>query len=1052
MNITEAALKNRLLVKFIVWALVVGGVLSFFRMGKMEDPELIVRQAQVVTIYPGASAYEVELQVTDPLEKAIRSMTGIGSVESKSSNDLSIIQVTLDVTLPEKEIQQHWDLLRRKVGDAAPSLPAEARAPVVMDDFGDVYGLFYVVTADGFSDELFNGYVEKIRQELQTVEGVGKVALYGQRQPCVYIDIRQDRLAAPGVHFYELLLAIGNQNRMVYPGYFHSGDHRIRLDVTDPYRRIEDIENLLVAGHEDEPLRLKDLATVGRGVVEPSRSSMRYDGRPAIGLAVSMAPGFDITRVGRRTEAQLQRMANDGSLPLGIDAHKVFFQSDRVDDAIATFLVNLLESVLIVVVVLMLSMGFRSGVILGSNLLVIVLTSFLALYLFDGTLQRVSLGALILAMGMLVDNAIVIIDGILIDAQRGMAKPHALTHTATKTALPLLGATLIAVLAFFPIFLSPDMAGVYVRDLFIVLAVSLLVSWLLSLTLVPLQAGGFLKIKSPPAGDGAAAAALFDGKFYTAFRRMLYFMLAHRTATLTVVAVLLVLTVVGFRFVRQGFFPDFKYEQAYIEYRMPEGTRIEQVQADLQDIERRLLGREEIAHVTSSYGGTPFRYNLVRSFAEPSLSYGELIVDFASPEAMAAALPVLQQELSDAYPQAYVRIKQYNLMYKPWPVEVLFAGPDPAVLKQLAARAEAIMEAEPSAMLVTNDWPPASPVLAVDYDQPSARRAGVARADVALSLLAATDGLPVGAYYNGRVAEPMYLRSVDARGEPVEDLSHIPVVAALPSASALDKTTLAGWLTGAADLSMVIAGLLQPPLLAQVSDGVALRWDDPVVRRHNGQRCIRAQCNNRFGFTAKQTRAAIRPAIEQLPLPQGYTMEWRGEAQASAESTRYLFANVPLAIVLMVAVLILLFKDAKKPAIIFLCIPLAAIGVVGGLLASGQEFGFVAIVGALGLIGMMIKNGVVLLDEITRLTAAGTPPVEALLTASSSRLRPVVMASGTTVLGMIPLLNDVLFGALAVTIMGGLLVGTVITLLIIPVLYALFFKINVKHYKTTNDA
>ncbi|MDR0368200.1 MAG: efflux RND transporter permease subunit [Bacteroidales bacterium] len=1038
-RLSELALKNRLTVKFLVFSLLAGGILSFFRMGKMEDPELAIRIAQVVTVYPGASAHEVELQVTDPLEKAIRSMTGIGSVESKSSNDLSIIQVTLDITLPEKEIQQHWDILRRKVGDAGSSLPAEARTPVVMDNFGDVYGLFYAITADGFSNEEFNDYIGKIKQELLTVEGVGKVTSFGEQKPCIYIDIKQDRLAHLGVHFYELMMTIRGQNQMVYPGYFYSGNTRLRMEITDSYNNVEDIENLLIKGHEEDQLRLKDIAAIRKGIVEPSRSSMRYDGKPAVGLAVSMAPKYDITKVGKSVEKHLLELENRGTLPLGIDFHKVFFQSDRVNESINTFLINLLESVLIVVLLLMLTMGFRSGVILGSNLLIIILGSFFVLDLFNGTLQRVSLGALILAMGMLVDNAVVIIDGILIDSQRGMKKPLSLVDTANKTSMPLLGATMIAILAFFPIFLSPDMAGVYVRDLFVVLAVSLIISWILSLTLVPMQADTLLKLNTKEENKDP-----FSGKFYVRFRKMLYFMLSHRLLTITAVLVLLVLTMFGFQYVKQGFFPDFRYEQAYIEYRMPEGTNITQVKADLQNMEQTLLAREDIHHVISSYGGTPFRYNLVRSFAEPSLSYGELIVDFVSPEAMEKALPELQKMLSEAYSQAYVRIKKYNLMYKPYPIEVMFTGPDPKILKELSAQAEAIMESEPSIMLVTNDLGAESPVLRVNYNQSSARTAGVSRSDMAMSLLAATDGIPIGSYYNGITSEPLILRSVDVHENPIEDVSNVPVLTALPSLSSLNRESIMEVFMGSKEISAIITDMLQPSLLSQVSDGISLEWEDLIVRRDNGKRSIKAQCNNAYGCTPAQSRNAIKEKIENIHLPEGYQLEWRGEAQASADSTKYLFANVPLAIVLMIVILIMLFKDAKKPMIIFFCIPLAAIGIVAGLLISGKEFGFVAIVGALGLIGMMIKNGVVLLDEITRLIASGTPPVESLLTASSSRLRPVIMASGTTIVGMIPLLSDVLFGSLAVTIMGGLLIGTIITLMIIPVLYALFFKIKIK--------
>jgi multidrug efflux pump subunit AcrB len=730
-------------------------------------------------------------------------------------------------------------------------------------------------------------------------------------------------------------------------------------------------------------------------------------------------------------------MEREGSIPLGIDFHKVFFQSDRVNEAIGVFLENLIEAILIVIAVLMLTMGFRSGIVLGANLLVIVLGSFIILNLCDGTLQRVSLGALVLAMGMLVDDAVVVIDGILVDTQRGLKKPLSLTNTARKTALPLLGATLIAILAFFPIFLSPDMAGVYVRDMFIVLAVSLFISWVLSITLAPIQADLFFKVKK----HAPATGEVFTGRFHVALRKTLYFMLSHRLAVLAVVVLLLALSGWGFLYVRRGFFPDFKYEQAYIEFKMPEGTHINRVKADLQDMERRLLARGDVAHVTSSYGRTPFRYNLVRSIAEPSLAYGELIVDFASPEAMQQVLPALQKELSEQYPQAYVRIKKYNLMYKPYPIEAMFSGPDPAVLKDLAARAEAVMEAEPSVMLTTRNWDPQVPVLNVCYDQATARSAGVSRSDVAMALLSATDGVPVGVYYSGATSEPIYLRSIGARGEPVGDLSNVPVATLAPSP---DRLTVTDLFARNKSLAAVLSDALEPSTVSRVSDGITLRWEDPVIRRFNGKRAICAQCNNMFGYTPAQSLAAIREQIERIPLPAGYELAWRGEAQARSESTRYLFAGVPVSIVLMIVILILLFRDVRRPLIIFLCIPLAAIGIVGGLLISGKEFGFVAIVASLGLIGMMIRNGIVLLEEVMRLAEEGTPAVEALLAAASSRFRPVVMAAGTSIVGMIPLLSDVLFGSLAVVIMSGLTVGTLITLMVIPVLYALFYGVKVK--------
>lgn len=1031
MNITEYALNNRALIKFFIAVLVVGGIFAFVSMSKLEDPELKVKQAMVITVYPGASAHKVELEVTDILEKSIRSMGEVDNIQSKSMADVSQITVELASTVKPDELEQKWDMLRRKVANAQAELPSGAVASVVMDDFGDVYGMFYAMTSDGIADEELLDYAWLVKRELQDVEGVRRVEIYGDRKPCINIEVIQDRMANMGVHPLEVLSTLNGQNQTVYPGYFNSGDERVRVKISDNYQTIEDIRNLIIQGHEQDQLRLGDIASVTRGYQEPSRNEMRYDGRRALGISLSMEKGGNIVDLGKVVDKELEQLK--GRMPVGIDFHKVFFQPDQVSNSIHVFMVNLIESVLIVIVVLMLTMGLRSGMIIGTGLIIIVLGSFVVLYLFDGTLQRVSLGALIVAMGMLVDNAIVIIDGIQVDLERGVGKPGALVNITKKTAWPLLGATLIAILAFLPIFLSPDTTGEYVRDLFIVLAVSLLLSWILALTQIPLHADRALKVKARQVGE------LYDSPVYRIFRNFLRYMLWHKKLALLVTLVLLGVSLYLFRYIPQGFFPDLSYKQLYVEFQMPEGTRMERVKADLGEIERYLMQYPGIEHVTTSFGGTPSRYNLVRSIAEPSMSYGELIVDFETPERLKASIPELQGYLTENYPDAYVRIKRYNLMYEKFPVELMFTGPDPAVLKELTAKAEKIMQENPAAMLVRRDWNPMVPVLSVEYDQPIARTVGLSRTDIGMSMLSATDGLPVGAYYEGTHALPLYLKSVDHQKEKVGILNNIPVWSMLPSVSGLNGEVLKGLLTGTVKSEDLLRNAIGSIPLSQATKGIDVCWEDPVVRRYNGQRAMKAQCNNVWGATAEEVRQAIMPAIDTITLPEGYAYKWLGEYRASSQSTKYLFGSLPWAIVMMVAILIMLFRDFKKPAIIFLCLPLAMIGIVAGMLLTGKDFGFVAIVGALGLIGMMIKNGVVLLDEITLQISSGKEPEVALLDSSSSRFRPVMMAALTTILGMIPLLSDDLFGAMAVTIMFGLLVGTVITLVFIPVLYALFF-------------
>lgn len=1039
MDISKWAFQNRNLVYFLVAVLLLGGVYSCYEMSKLEDPEVKVKLAMVVTTYPGASAHQVELEVTDVLEKKIRTMGNIDNVESYSYNDLSIIQIELLSTVKDEDVEQCWDMLRRKVSDACALLPPGASIPMVKDDFGNVYGMFYALTGDGLTDRELSDYAELIKREVSDLEGVDRVELYGTRPECINISLLQDRMANLGVKPAEVLATLNGQNKTTYTGYYENGDNRIRVTVNDKFKTVDDIGNMLIQGHDDDQLRLRDIARIEKSYEKPTRNELFYDGEQALGLLVAASSGTDIIKVGNAVAKKLEHL-KENRLPAGVECHKVFYQPERVGDSLGTFVINLIESVIIVVLILMLAMGFKSGVIIGISLIVTVFGSFLFLLFAGGTMQRVSLAAFVLAMGMLVDNAIVIIDGILVDLKSGKSRMEAMTAIGKQTAMPLLGATLIAIIAFLPIYMSPDTAGVYTRDLFIVLAVSLLLSWILALIHVPLMADRRLKSEKT---TGEANVRVYKGRVYAYLRTALRFGLAHRWSFVFAMVGLLGLSLWGYGYMRQGFFPDMVYNQLYMEYKLPEGTNSTQVVRDLQEIEAYLKGREEITHVTISVGGTPGRYNLVRSIANPSLSYGELIVDFTSPEELVENMDEIQSYLSRAYPDAYVNLKRYNLMFKKYPIEAQFMGPDPAVLHRLADSARHIMENTPEVRLVTTDWEPQVPVLTIEYDQPAARALGLSRNDVSLSLLTATGGIPIGSFYEGIHANTIYLKCLNEEGDPIEDLGNTQVFSSLPSLNGLlNEEMMVKLKAGTLSKEELVEGIMGSTPLKQISKGVDVRWEDPVVPRYNGQRSQRVQCSPAPGLETEQARLAVASQIENIPLPEGYTLCWQGEKIASTDSMKYLFKNFPLAVILMIAILIMLFKDYRKPMIIFCCIPLVFVGVVAVMLLTGKTFNFVAIVGTLGLIGMLIKNGIVLMDEITLQIGRGVEPMTALIDSSQSRLRPVMMASLTTILGMIPLLTDAMFGSLAAAIMGGLLFGTLITLLFIPVLYALFFHIK----------
>ena len=1032
MNISKWALNRGVLINAFVAVLIIGGLWAFTQMPKLEDPAVRVKQALVVATYPGASAHQVELELTDPIEKSIRQMPGIDHIESSSYADMTIITVELHPTVKDDELEQQWDLLRRKVENIKPSLPKGSQVMTVADDFGDVYGMFYALTGDGLSDRQLSDYAELIKREVLAIDGVTRVDIYGKRQECININLKEEKMANLGVLPTEVIQTLNGQNATSYAGYYDNGTRRIRVTVDDKFRSVEDIADMLIAGHDDDQLRIRDIADVSKGYEKVTRNAMLRDGERALGISIACSSSHDILKVGDKVEEKLGQLAE--RMPVGVEYNKVFFQPERVSDSLYTFLINLLESVVIVVVVLIFFMGFKSGVILGMSLAVIVFGSFLVLNGFDGTLQRVSLAAFILAMGMLVDNAIVIVDGILVDLRSGKPRAEALTSIGRKTAMPLLGATLIAILAFMPIFLSPDTSGVYVRDLFIVIAVSLLLSWLLALTHVPLMANRLLH---PKVSEGET----YKGKAYDMLDKVMGICLRHRLMVVGAAVVLLVGSMSCYPFLQQSFFPDMEYDQLYIEYKLPEGYNSTQVENDLEQMRKMLMQCKDVTHVTTSIGGTPSRYNLVRSIATPSLAYGELIVDFTSPETLVEHLDSMQQTLNDRFPDAYIKIKRYNLMYKKYPIEICFNGPDPQVLHQLTDSAMAIVRNSDKVCLPTSDWEPQVPVLTVDYNQQAARTSGLSRGDVALSLMSYTDGIPVGTFYDGIHPENIYVKCHTDKGEEVENLDRVNVFGMMPNVgNVFNRSTVQKLMSGRLDKDDVIRQVTSTTPLSQVSKGIDIRWEEPVVVRYNGQRQQRLQCSPASGVSTESARQSIAKTIESISLPEGYSLSWEGEYKASTQSKQYLFKGFPLSVVMMLLILIMLFNDFRRPAIIFSCIPLVVVGVFPSVLLSGKDFGFVAIVGILGLIGMMIKNGIVLIDEISLQISQGKPLDRALIDSSKSRLLPVMMASLTTILGMIPLISDSLFGSLAVTIMGGLAAGTIIILIFIPVLYSLMYK------------
>jgi multidrug efflux pump subunit AcrB/outer membrane protein TolC len=1037
MHISERTFTNKAIVYFFLFVITVAGVVSFFRMSKLEDPAIQIKKALVITTWPGATSHEMELQVTDILEREIRSMGDVDEITSRSLENYSEITVDIKQAVPNDELQQRWDILRRRVENAQSKLPQGVNASLVFDDFGDVYGMFYAITSDGIGMEELNNNAKFCKVELQKIPEVSRVQIYGNISQTVSIEFSQDVIKNLNISLAEILLTLKDQNKVLYPGTYLAGDEKISLRVNGGMTDIESIRNTVLHDLEKKQVRLGDIAKVYLSESEGWRNKMKYNGSEALGILISMQKGDNVIELGKKVETRLGEILE--RMPAGVGFEKIFFQPERVNKAISQFMINLLQSVAIVIVVLVLTMGIRSGLIIGSGLIFTILASLPILTLFGGTLQRVSLGAFILAMGMLVDNSIVVIDGILIDLQKGVDRKKAMVRSAKKNSTALFIATLIAICSFLPVYLSPDTAGTYVKDLFLVLCISLTVSWLLSMTQIPLFSSHFLKLhKNHKKGEA------YQGKVYTLFKKLLTITLHNRTITIGITLALLAISMVGFTQIKRSFFPNFEYDQFYVEYKLPEGTDIARVEHDLDSITAWLLQQPDVKNVNTSMGGTVGRYCLVRTVPEISTSYGELIVDFTNYKAMQDMIPKIRQYLMENYPQAYARVRQYNItVVVSHLVEVQFSGPDPQILKNLSAQAQTIFQDNPHIDKTTlkDDWEPKRKVLSVAYDQNSAKRVGVNRSDISNALLASTGGLPIGHYYEGHNKYPLMMKVRQNSGKKLENLNDAPVWSMIPRPS-INKETLRGVARGYKSLDDVEKELFSQTTIGAATAGITMQWEEPVVRRDNGTRTIKVQADPMAGYTATQCKKEIKKGINSIELPPGYSREWRGEAYMQKRSMRYIIMFIPIAFFLMVTLLILMFKDYKKPVIILASIPLSLIGIVPGMLITGKDFGFVAICGMLGLMGMMIKNGIVLIEEIEDEIKNGEEPHHAIFHSAISRMRPVSMASLTTILGMIPLIGDAMFGSMAVTIMSGLLVGTVITLFLIPVLYSVLYKIS----------
>ena len=951
--------------------------------------------------------------------------------------------VEFQMTVLEKELEQHFDLLRRKVNDAASRLPQGCYSPVVVDDMMDVYGIFYALTADGYDYPEMYKYAKYLRRELLGVKGVKRINIIGNRDEVINIVLSKEQIARNGIVPTQIMSTLQAAGKTVDAGKYRSGDERIAIYVDSAVENEEDIRNLQIRTLDGKTKRLGDIARVERAFAEPQRNGFFVNGQPALAICMAMESSAIVPDVGAAVDVKLAEAMKN--VPAGFHAEKIFFQPDKVNEAISSFMWNLVESVVIVILVLVFTMGLRSGLIIGFGLVLTVAVSFPILLVCGTTLQRISLGAFIVAMGMLVDNAVVIMDGILIDKKRGLGPKTYLYRIGRNTALPLLGATVIAASTFLCVYLSPDTAGEYAGDLFLVLCVSLLASWVLALVQVPVCAKSWLPKREKTVGNGSGA--IMNSPVHRFVRRAIGFLISYKKTTIAVAFSLLALCIFGMTKVKNLFFPDFDYKQFVVECFFPSATDADKVRDRLLEMSDRLEENPAIERVAVSQGSAPAHYCLVRPMTSGGDCYGELIVDCEDYNTVLEQIPAVRRQLREQYPDAYIRIRKYNFSISTsHTIEVEFAGPDPAVLRRLSAQAEEIMRRSPyvDAYSVQNNWKPAGKALVAEYMKQNALRSGIERGDVANALLAATDGMPVGVLNDQERMVMLNLQVRNEDGSRIKNLNDIPVWSMMNVH--LSNEELQSALSGGKAMSELQDKVFRAMPLGTVIDDLRLDWDEDLVLRLNGQRVIEAECDpnpdNPYATPAKAV-SSIRDEIEAIPLPDGYTMRWVGEGEVQGEAIGNLMKFVPITVFLILAILLLLFNDWRKVILILLCFPFVFCGITPSLLLSGQPMTFMAIIGMLGLIGMMVKNAIVLVDEIGRLqTEEKAAPYTAVVEATVSRVRPVLMASLTTIVGMIPLVGDPMYSSMAITIMGGLTVGTIITLVLLPLFYTALFRIR----------
>ncbi|EJE4697623.1 multidrug efflux RND transporter permease subunit VmeV [Vibrio parahaemolyticus] len=1015
MNIAEYSIKNKVISWLFIVILAIGGVTSFLELGRLEDPAFTIKDAMIVATYPGATSKEVEEELTYPLEKEIRKLPYIDRITSTSSNGMSQIMVSMKMDYGPDELPQIWDEMRRKINDLQPTLPQGVQSLQIIDDFGDVYGVMLMLTGDDYDYVELKRYADHLRREIELVDGVGKVDIAGDQQEMLFVEISLDRLASLNLDMNVVSGLLNQQNNVVSAGEVMVNGESLVIRPSGTLNTVQALENLIIHGRDTGNLiRLKDVATITRGIQEKPGNMILFNGKKAINIGISFASGVNVVEVGERLNAELSSL--ESIKPAGLDMSYFYNQAQEVDDSVKAFVISLAEAVAIVIIVLLFTMGLRSGVIIGVVLLLTVFGTFILMNYNNIELHRISLGALIIALGMLVDNAIVVVEGILVGLKKGRTKVQAAVDIVKQTQWPLLGATVIAITAFAPIGLSQDATGEFMGSLFWVLCFSLFLSWVTAITLTPFLAD--LLLKEEEKDTNGEDEDPYKGWLFVVFGALLKFSLRFRWMTVAAMVALLVGAVIAFGNVKQQFFPPSNTPMFYVDMWMPEGTDIRQTIKQAEKVESYIRQQDDIDFVSVSIGQGLQRFALTYQPEKSYEAYAQFQVRTTDRDNMFKLLHKLDDNLAKTFDEPTF---QFKLMeFGPSPaskIEARITGPDPKVLRELAVQVEDILHTDPGARNIRHDWRERTKELVPVFNESKARRLGISKEDLSSTLQMAFGGSTFGVLRDGTHTLPIMMRLPEAERVDFESLQNVKI-----------------W---SPSLQTYIP-------VDQIIDGVELDWSEPLIQRRDRKRTLTVLADHDVlsDDTAASLFARVQPKVMALFIPEGYEITWGGEYESSKDAQEGLFGSLPMGYLLMFIITILLFNSIKKPLVIWFTVPLSIIGVAFGLLTTNMPFSFTAFLGLLSLSGMILKNGIVLLDQINLELESGKDPYLAIVDSAISRVRPVSMAALTTILGMIPLVFDAFFGSMAITIMAGLGFATVLTLIVVPVMFAILFRIK----------